>query len=75
MGVDGNGPKRFSVQRNLAIVARLLHGEPLAREPIVAAHSGGRLTCGFADLGKLSAGFGQNVSGSCQRNPALVIGD
>src|SRR3979409_1427717 len=28
-GVDGNGPKRFSVQRKLAIVARLLRGEPL----------------------------------------------
>ena len=29
MGVDGNGPKRFSVQRKIAIVARLLRGEPL----------------------------------------------
>src|SRR3981189_2648568 len=28
-GVDGNGPKRFSVQRKWAIVARLLRGEPL----------------------------------------------
>jgi hypothetical protein len=28
-GVDGNGPKRFSVQRKLGIVARLLRGEPL----------------------------------------------
>ena len=28
-GVDGNGPKRFSVQRKIAIVARLLRGEPL----------------------------------------------
>ena len=28
-GVDGNGPKRFSVRRKLAIVARLLRGEPL----------------------------------------------
>jgi hypothetical protein len=27
--VDGNGPKRFSVQRKMAIVARLLRGEPL----------------------------------------------
>jgi hypothetical protein len=26
-GVDGNGPKRFSVQRKIAIVARLLRGE------------------------------------------------
>ena len=26
-GVDGNGPKRFSVQRKMAIVARLLRGE------------------------------------------------
>ena len=25
-GVDGNGPKRFSVQRKMAIVARLLRG-------------------------------------------------
>src|SRR4051812_36711059 len=29
LGVDGNGPKRFSVQRKIAIVARLLRGEPL----------------------------------------------
>jgi transposase-like protein len=28
-GVDGNGRKRFSVQHKLAIVARLLRGEPL----------------------------------------------
>src|ERR1017187_3116066 len=28
-GVDGNAPKRFSVRRKLAIVARLLRGEPL----------------------------------------------
>src|SRR5215207_3210447 len=28
-GVDGNSPKRFSVQRKMAIVARLLRGEPL----------------------------------------------
>src|SRR5829696_3121628 len=28
-GVDGNGPKRFSVQRKMTIVARLLRGEPL----------------------------------------------
>ena len=28
-GVNGNGPKRFSVQRKMAIVARLLRGEPL----------------------------------------------
>jgi hypothetical protein len=31
-GVDGNGPKRFSVQRKMAIVARLLRGEPLERD-------------------------------------------
>jgi hypothetical protein len=38
-GVDGNGPKRFSVQRKTAIVARLLRGEPLelvARETNVS---------------------------------------
>ena len=28
-GVDRNGAKRFSVQRKMAIVARLLRGEPL----------------------------------------------
>jgi hypothetical protein len=28
-GVEGNGPKRFSVQRKMAVVARLLRGEPL----------------------------------------------
>jgi hypothetical protein len=38
-GVDGNGAKRFSVQRKMAIVARLLRGEPLelvARETNVS---------------------------------------
>ena len=38
-GVDGNGPKRFSVQRKMAIGARLLRGEPLelvARETNVS---------------------------------------
>ena len=38
-GVDGNGPKRFSVPRKMAIVARLLRGEPLelvARETNVS---------------------------------------
>ena len=37
--VDGNSPKRFSVQRKMAIVARLLRGEPLelvAREANVS---------------------------------------
>ena len=28
-GVDGNGPKRFSIQRKMTIVVRLLRGEPL----------------------------------------------
>lgn len=28
-GFDGNGPKRNSVRRKLAVVARLLRGEPL----------------------------------------------
>ena len=38
-GDGGNGPKRFSVQRKMAIVARLLRGEPLelvARETNVS---------------------------------------
>jgi hypothetical protein len=38
-GVDGSGPKRFSVQRKMAVVARLLRGEPLelvARETAVS---------------------------------------
>jgi hypothetical protein len=38
-GVGGNSPKRFSVQRKMAIVARLLRGEPLelvARETDVS---------------------------------------
>src|SRR5260370_8360186 len=38
-GGDGNGPKRFSVQRKMAIVAQLLRGEPLelvARETNVS---------------------------------------
>src|SRR6201993_22386 len=39
LGVDGNDPKRFSVQRKMAVVARLLRGEPLelvARETNVS---------------------------------------
>ena len=38
-GVDANRPKRFSVQRKMAIVARLLRGQPLelvARETEVS---------------------------------------
>src|SRR5208337_3309171 len=38
-GVDANRPKRFSVQRKMAIVARLLRGQPLelvARETNVS---------------------------------------
>ena len=38
-GVEGNWPKRFSAQRKMAIVARLLRGEPLdlvAREANVS---------------------------------------
>src|SRR5450830_622573 len=47
-GVDGNGPKRFSVQRKMAIVARLLRGEPLdlvARQMNVSV---ARLACAWA---------------------------
>ena len=39
LSVDVNGPKRFSVQRKVAVVARLLRGEPLdlvARETNVS---------------------------------------
>jgi Transposase len=39
VGVDANGAKRFSVQRKMAVVARLLRGEPLelvAREANVS---------------------------------------
>src|SRR3974390_3329577 len=38
-GDDGNGPKRFSVQRRMGVVARLWRGEPLelvARETNVS---------------------------------------
>ncbi len=38
-GVEGNGPKRFSVRRKMAVVARLSRGEPLdlvARETKVS---------------------------------------
>ena len=38
-GAEWNGPKRFSVQRKMAIIARLLRGEPLelvARETNVS---------------------------------------
>jgi transposase-like protein len=43
-GVDGNGPKRFSVQRKMAIVARLLRGEPLELVAREANVSIGRLS-------------------------------
>jgi transposase len=39
VGVDGGGPRRFSVQRKMTVVARLLRGEPLelvARESNVS---------------------------------------
>ena len=42
-GIDGNGPKRLSVQRKMTIVARLLRGEPLelvARETTVSIATG-----------------------------------
>jgi hypothetical protein len=42
-GVEWNGPKRFSVQRKMVIVARLLRGEPLelvARETNVSIARG-----------------------------------
>src|SRR6185436_5495133 len=45
-GVDWNGPKRFSVQRKIAIVARLLRGEPLdlvARQTNVSIARGGAI--------------------------------
>src|SRR5215211_6462107 len=40
-GVDGNSPKRFSVQRKMAIVARLLRGEPLdlVASEVVGVHA------------------------------------
>ena len=41
--VEGNGPKRFSVRRKLAVVARLLRGEPLelvARETNFSSNDG-----------------------------------
>ena len=46
-GVDGNGPKRFSVQRKIAIVARLLRGEAVGltscshSAPVGGASNGG----------------------------------
>ena len=46
LGVDGNGPKRFSVQRKIAIVARLLRGEPLdlvARQTNVSIRQANRV--------------------------------
>ena len=49
-GVDGNGPKRFSVQRKMAIVARLLRGESDKRHhaPGLAANcSAKRLEPGY----------------------------
>jgi hypothetical protein len=47
-GDGGNGPKRFSVQRKMAIVARLLRGEPLelvAREANVSIARRGLPNC------------------------------
>ena len=46
-GVDGNGPKRFSVQRKIAIVAQLLRGEAVGltscshSAPVGGASNGG----------------------------------
>ena len=34
-GVAGTGAQRFSVQRKMAVVARLLRGEPTAQESVV----------------------------------------
>ena len=53
-GVDGNGPKRFSVQRKMAIVARLLRGEPLELAALSALPKG--LGCVWYILGLLWLG-------------------
>ena len=45
-GVDGNVAKRFSVQRKMAVVARMLRGEPLelvARETTVSIRQAKRV--------------------------------
>ena len=63
-GVDGNGPKRFSVQRKMAIVARLLRGEPLelvARET-KNQHAETAIAFPFSPLARRShAWFGPQV--------------
>src|ERR1700680_2734894 len=65
-GVDGNGPKRFSVQRKMAIVARLLRGAPLglvARELLGrrdlgnGAYSGGTASGNIVSSGGIEAAF------------------
>ena len=66
-GVDGNGPKRFSVQRKMAIVARLLRGEPLelvARETNVSI---ARLT-----EWRERALAGANTGAKCRPYPACA---
>ena len=45
-GVDGNGPKRFSVQRKMAIVARDAPEQVLGRYPLF--HQFSRLGAGAA---------------------------
>jgi len=54
-GVEGGGPKRFSVQRKMAVVARLPRGEALqvvARETnINIARLGERRDRALADVG------------------------
>ena len=70
-GVDGNGPKGFSVQRKLAIVARLLRGEPLdlvARQTNVSV---ARLT-EWRDraLTGAATALKENSRSRCERPPA-----
>src|SRR5882757_5889262 len=48
--VEGNGPKRFSVRRKLAVVARLLRGEPLELDTLLGADSLVGLRPDFAPL-------------------------
>src|SRR3954453_11647022 len=66
-GVDGNGPKRFSVQRKMAIVARLLRGEP---RRVFRWGEGGRLSRGGGGASRCNGWRGRRMS----RSPGSASG-
>ena len=79
-GVDRNGPKCFSVQRKMAIVARLLRGEPLelvARETNVsiARLSEWRERALAGEVGEIAVGdITPDQQASCPKDLAVMVG-